>query len=175
MTDVDVGELRDPHAGWLQRVQIVKGWVEDGKAQERVFDVAEMMEWVKTGEAALSGTAAVLAGVGTLVRSDGTEVKVGGTGDVVIDGGIDGRVARLMWFRGPMWGYVVAAWGGFALWLALFPLTMTGVMPLWLAFPISCFLATAGYVTISFTPSTASVRNHTSMKGPKMAPIPAVP
>jgi beta-carotene hydroxylase len=48
---------------------------------------------------------------------------------------------------GPMWGYVVAAWGGFALWLALFPLTMTGVMPLWLAFPISCFLATAGYVT----------------------------
>ena len=32
--------LRDPHAGWLQRVQIVKGWVEDGKAQERVFDVA---------------------------------------------------------------------------------------------------------------------------------------
>ncbi len=32
--------LRDPHAGWLQRVQVVKGWVEDGKAQERVFDVA---------------------------------------------------------------------------------------------------------------------------------------
>lgn len=52
------------------------------KVEERVFDVAEMMEWVKTGEAALSGTAAVLAGVGTLVRSDGTEVKVGGTGDV---------------------------------------------------------------------------------------------
>ena len=43
------------------------------KVEERVFDVAEMMEWVKTGEAALSGTAAVLAGVGTLVRSDGTE------------------------------------------------------------------------------------------------------
>jgi hypothetical protein len=32
--------LRDPHAGWLQRVQIVKGWIENGKAQERVFDVA---------------------------------------------------------------------------------------------------------------------------------------
>ena len=32
--------LRDPHAGWLQRVQIVKSWIEDGKAQERVFDVA---------------------------------------------------------------------------------------------------------------------------------------
>jgi len=52
------------------------------KVEERVFDVAEMMEWVKTGEAALSGTAAVLAGVGTLVRSDGTEAKVGGTGEV---------------------------------------------------------------------------------------------
>jgi branched-chain amino acid aminotransferase len=34
---------------------------------ERVFSVAEMLEWVKTGEAALSGTAAVLAGVGTLI------------------------------------------------------------------------------------------------------------
>jgi hypothetical protein len=32
--------LRDPHSGWLQRVQIVKGWVEGGKAQERVFDIA---------------------------------------------------------------------------------------------------------------------------------------
>ena len=35
-----VWAMRDPHSGWLQRVQIVKGWVEDGKAQERVFDVA---------------------------------------------------------------------------------------------------------------------------------------
>lgn len=25
-----------------------------------------------------------------------------------IDGGIDGRVARLMWLRGPMWGYAIA-------------------------------------------------------------------
>ena len=32
------------------------------RVEERVFDVAEMLEWVKTGEAALSGTAAVLAG-----------------------------------------------------------------------------------------------------------------
>jgi branched-chain amino acid aminotransferase len=45
--------------------------------EERVFDVAEMLEWVRTGEAALSGTAAVLAGVGALVLHDGTEVKVG--------------------------------------------------------------------------------------------------
>jgi branched-chain amino acid aminotransferase len=46
------------------------------KVEERVFDVAEMVEWVKTGEAALSGTAAVLAGVGTLVH-DGREHRVG--------------------------------------------------------------------------------------------------
>jgi branched-chain amino acid aminotransferase len=46
------------------------------KVEERVFDVAEMLEWVKTGEAALSGTAAVLAGVGTLVHR-GQEHKVG--------------------------------------------------------------------------------------------------
>ena len=39
------------------------------KVEERVFDVAEMLEWVKTGEAALSGTAAVLAGIGTLGAS----------------------------------------------------------------------------------------------------------
>jgi len=44
---------------------------------ERVFGVAEMLEWVKTGEAALSGTAAVLAGVGTLIYR-GVEHSVGG-------------------------------------------------------------------------------------------------
>jgi branched-chain amino acid aminotransferase len=42
---------------------------------EREFDVAEMLEWVKSGEAALSGTAAVLAGVGTLIYR-GTEHRV---------------------------------------------------------------------------------------------------
>ena len=50
------------------------------KVEERLFDVAEMLEWVKTGEAALSGTAAVLAGVGTLVHR-GQEHRVG-HGDV---------------------------------------------------------------------------------------------
>lgn len=50
------------------------------EVEERVFDVAEMLEWVKTGEAALSGTAAVLAGVGTLVHR-GKEHRVG-SGDV---------------------------------------------------------------------------------------------
>src|SRR6202041_2350997 len=37
------------------------------KVSERVFDLKEMLEWVKTGEAALSGTAAVLAGRGTRI------------------------------------------------------------------------------------------------------------
>jgi branched-chain amino acid aminotransferase len=46
------------------------------KVEECVFDVTEMFEWVKTGEAALSGTAAVLAGIGTLVHRNG-EHKVG--------------------------------------------------------------------------------------------------
>jgi len=46
------------------------------RVTERVFTVDEMLEWTKTGEAALSGTAAVLAGVGTLVR-DGVAHRVG--------------------------------------------------------------------------------------------------
>src|SRR6202161_2632379 len=47
------------------------------KVSERPFDVGEMLEWVKTGEAALSGTAAVLAGVGTLIYR-GAEHRVAG-------------------------------------------------------------------------------------------------
>ena len=43
---------------------------------ERVFNIGEMLEWVKVGEAALSGTAAVLAGVGTLIHR-GQEFPVG--------------------------------------------------------------------------------------------------
>ena len=45
------------------------------RVSERVFDVREMLDWVKSGEAALSGTAAVLAGVGTLIYR-GTEHPV---------------------------------------------------------------------------------------------------
>ena len=47
------------------------------KVSERVFDVQEMLDWVKSGEAALSGTAAVLAGVGTLIYR-GTDHRVAG-------------------------------------------------------------------------------------------------
>jgi len=50
------------------------------KVSERPFDVQEMLAWVKNGEAALSGTAAVLAGVGTLIYR-GTDHRVG-NGDV---------------------------------------------------------------------------------------------
>jgi branched-chain amino acid aminotransferase len=45
--------------------------------EERQFTVDEMLDWVKDGEAALCGTAAVLSGVGTLVRDGGREIPVG--------------------------------------------------------------------------------------------------
>lgn len=35
-----VWAARDPNAGWLQRAQIIKGWVVDGEAREAIFDVA---------------------------------------------------------------------------------------------------------------------------------------
>ena len=35
-----VWAVRDPRSGYLQRAQIVKGWVENGVAKEKVFDVA---------------------------------------------------------------------------------------------------------------------------------------
>lgn len=50
------------------------------EVEERAISPAEVVEWVKDGEAALSGTAAVLAGVGTLVYQ-GTRHQVG-TGQI---------------------------------------------------------------------------------------------
>jgi len=50
------------------------------QVEQRVFRVEDMLDWVKDGEAALSGTAAVLAGVGTLIHR-GREYRVG-TGEV---------------------------------------------------------------------------------------------
>ena len=35
-----VWAVRDPRGGYLQRAQVVKGWIENGKAREQVFDVA---------------------------------------------------------------------------------------------------------------------------------------
>jgi len=40
------------------------------RVEQRNFSVAELLEWTKHGEAALSGTAAVLAGVGSLILGD---------------------------------------------------------------------------------------------------------
>ena len=45
---------------------------------ERPFEVKEMLEWVKSGEAALSGTAAVLAGVGALIYKGEAHAVAGG-------------------------------------------------------------------------------------------------
>lgn len=46
----------------------------------------------------------------------------------------------------PAWGYAVFALGGFALWVALFPLVISGALPLWLGFLVSAVLTTGGYV-----------------------------
>jgi hypothetical protein len=35
-----VWATRDPTEGWLQRIQVIKGWVEDGEAHETIYDVA---------------------------------------------------------------------------------------------------------------------------------------
>jgi hypothetical protein len=35
-----VWAMRDPGSGYLQRAQVVKGWIENGVAKEKVFDVA---------------------------------------------------------------------------------------------------------------------------------------
>ena len=57
----------------LLRMAADMGW----RIEERVFSVDEMLAWVRDGEAALSGTAAVLSGVGTLIREGGEEIRVG--------------------------------------------------------------------------------------------------
>jgi beta-carotene hydroxylase len=64
---------------------------------------------------------------------------------------------------GAMWGYSVAALGGFALWVALFPLAMAGIVPLWLGFIISSILATGGYVT-----SHEAMHSNIARKGEKL-------
>lgn len=54
---------------------------------ERDFTVAELRDWIRTGEAALSGTAAVLAGVGTIIHG-GETLSVG-------NGGVGPNTSRL--------------------------------------------------------------------------------
>ncbi len=55
--------------------------------EERVFTIPEMLEWARNGEAALSGTAAVLAGVGTLIYKGS---------DHLVNGGEVGPVTRAL-------------------------------------------------------------------------------
>jgi branched-chain amino acid aminotransferase len=51
---------------------------DDGySVDERVFNVSEMLQWAADGEAALSGTAAVLAGVGVLIHG-GKDYRLSG-------------------------------------------------------------------------------------------------
>jgi beta-carotene hydroxylase len=63
---------------------------------------------------------------------------------------------------GRMWIYPAFAFGGFALWVALFPLAMAGIVPLWLGFIISCVLGTGGYVT-----SHEAMHSNIARKGEK--------
>lgn len=57
------------------------------KVIERDFTVDDIKEWIPSGEAALSGTAAVLAGIDTFIH-DGREYRVG-------DGGVGPNTRRL--------------------------------------------------------------------------------
>ena len=57
-------------------------------------------------------------------------------------------VSRYAGYKGAgLFIYPAFALGGFALWVALFPLAMAGMIPLWLGCLISSVLATGGYVT----------------------------
>lgn len=57
------------------------------KVSERNFGVPELLDWIATGEAALSGTAAVLSSIGTIIYKD-QEYTVG-------DGKVGEQTARL--------------------------------------------------------------------------------
>jgi len=35
-----VWATKDPNSGNLDRIQVIKGWIEDGKSQERIYNVA---------------------------------------------------------------------------------------------------------------------------------------
>ncbi|TPW05321.1 MAG: hypothetical protein FD124_2212 [Alphaproteobacteria bacterium] len=70
--------MRDPHAGWLQRVQIVKGWVENGEAKERVFDVAcsdGLTPDPRTGRCGDNGATVNLADCGVSENKGAVELR----------------------------------------------------------------------------------------------------
>ncbi|KAF0173530.1 MAG: hypothetical protein FD160_3445 [Caulobacteraceae bacterium] len=73
-----VWAVRDPHAGWLQRVQIVKGWVENGEAKERVFDVAcsdGLTPDPRTGRCGDNGATVNLADCGVSENKGAVELR----------------------------------------------------------------------------------------------------
>jgi beta-carotene hydroxylase len=72
------------------------------------------------------------------------------------------EIAR-KYMDGSVWGYSVFAIGGFALWVALFPLAMMGLVPLWLGFILSTALATGGYIT-----SHEAMHSNIARKGQKL-------
>jgi beta-carotene hydroxylase len=45
------------------------------------------------------------------------------------------------------WPYVVGTIAGFALWVSFFPLTIMGIVPLWVAFIVSTIIASGGWIT----------------------------
>jgi beta-carotene hydroxylase len=73
------------------------------------------------------------------------------------------REIAAKYMGGSMWGYSISALGGFALWVALFPLTMAGMVPIWLAFVVSTFLATCGYIV-----SHEAMHSNIARKGEKL-------
>lgn len=72
------------------------------------------------------------------------------------------REIAAKYMGGRMWIYPAFALGGFALWVALFPLAMTGLIPLWLGFIVSAVLGTGGYVT-----SHEAMHSNIARKGEK--------
>ena len=63
----------------VTRDSLLKLAAEDGcQVEERDYTIEELLSWTQSGEAALSGTAAVLAGVGTLIHRDREHLVNGG-------------------------------------------------------------------------------------------------
>ena len=64
---------------------------------------------------------------------------------------------------GRLWGVVILGLGNFFLWVSLFPLTMFGVIPLWLGFILATISVTACYV-----PSHEAQHSNIARKGEKL-------
>jgi hypothetical protein len=74
-----VQAVKDPDAGNLDRIQIVKVWLEDGKAKERIFDVA----WA--GNRALDGKGKLPAIGSTVNVEQATYTNTIGANELIAD------------------------------------------------------------------------------------------